>query len=107
MRMPSNARRLIVAVLALACVGLAVMWPTWRTVLAQVGGYGSSFLGCGTDGSGGFVVVLADGPEAVDLGASCAEALNSLDGCTIEAESQAIDPKRQHAGALFRYTCIP
>ena len=56
----STSRRLVVAALAFACVSLAVMWPTWRTALAQLGGYtgNSGFIACATDRTGNFVVVF-------------------------------------------------
>ncbi len=107
----STSRRLVVAVLALACVSLALMWPTWRTVLAQVGGYGdtSSFLGCASK-SGNLRVVLTEGVDVagIGVGGSCAAALNdgSLIGCAIEEQTNAIDlTKPTRFGTLFHITC--
>ncbi len=99
----STSRRFVVAALALACVSLAVMWPTWRTVLAQAGGYDSSFLGC-VGSSGNLIVVLASGPDApVSFGGDCADALNSLDAsCDIVTETRAAEPG---FGVLIRITC--
>ena len=99
-----TARRLMVAVLACACVSLAVAWPAWRTVLAQVGGYDSSFLGCAGK-AGELRVVIVGGPEVSpsDLGAECAMVLNAIDrACEIAAETQSADQK---LGTLFRITC--
>ena len=108
----SKVRRIFVVALAVGGVSLAVMWPTWRTVLAGVGGYDTSFLGCVTDDDNedqSFVVVFVDGPDVslAFLGGSCADALNSLSGCSIDFESQTIDPKEQKSGTMFRMTCIP
>jgi hypothetical protein len=82
------------------------MWPTWRSVLAQVGYFDSSFLGCTTDRAGNFVVVFSSGPDA-PVGVDCAAALNdpSLLNCEIEQESQAIDLSRGDFGAMYRIEC--
>ena len=106
MRNGSIARRLVVAALALACVSLAVMWPTWRTVLAQVGGYPgdeSSFLGCATNKAGDLVVVFPSGLAGPD----CSIVLNDagLAGCKIEKQTQEIDLSRGEFGAMFHITC--
>ena len=100
----STSRRLVVAALALGCVSLAVLWPTWRGALAQLGGYtgNSSFIGCSTDRSGNFVVVFGDTTFA-----NCADALNdpNLEDCSIEKQTQAIDLSRGDFGALFHIVC--
>ena len=104
----STSRRLVVAALAWGCVSLAVLWPTWRGALAQLGGYtgNSSFIGCSTDRSGNFVVVFEAGPDATNL-ANCADALNdsSLSGCSIEEQTQAINLSRGEFGTLFHIVC--
>ena len=105
----STARRLVVAALALGCVSLAVLWPTWRTALAQLGGYpdvDSSFLGC-VNKAGGMRVVLAEGDDVtsvISLGSSCADALNNsaLSTCEIATETQSAD---QGFATLYRITC--
>lgn len=110
MSMKSTARRLVVALFSLACISLAVMWPTWRTVLAQVGGYPgeeSSFLGCSTNRAGDFIVVFATGPDTPGgaVGADCATTLNNVafSGCQIVQEDQSIESKV--FGAMFHITC--
>ena len=107
-----TARRLIVAMLAVACMGLALMWPTWRPVLAQVGGYsfpgGYSIFGCATDSSGQWFWVVKDGPyaEKFKLTDTCIEVLDKVfSSCKIVKETQAIDPTNKTFGIVYQFTC--
>ena len=106
--MRSKMKLLIIVGFAVAGINLSAISPQWSEVLAQVGGYDSSFLGCITTSKGGFVSTLSTGPDAPDIvtHTSCADALNSTTyGCTISKETLAVDPKTGAFGALFRIEC--
>ena len=100
--------RVVPIVLGIGCLALATTLPTWRTTLAQVGGYSSNFLGCNTSRSGDLEVFLLQGPNTVGgfIGMNCEAALNSFaPDCAVVGEGQAIDTKTPSFGTLYRIQC--
>ena len=87
-------RRVLMSGLAVGGLALVLLWPGWRSVLAQgYTGYppdGEAFLGCSQDRRGALVVVLADAANAT-RGESCANALlrlEQVEGWVISKETQ-------------------
>lgn len=108
-----NVRRFLTIALAVACLGLAIMWPGWRAALAQ--GYTvigqASLLGCGTSRhTGELVVTLSDssGPNALTFsqGTLCTEALKGYNdaGWFIQKEDQFLSRGRPGFAVLYRLT---
>ena len=105
-----NFRRVLLTGLAVGGLALVLVWPGWRSVLAQ--GYQpigqEAFLGCGPGKGGAFVVVLVDPAFLpVSVGDSCAYALSSLAGTWfISQETQfytgAEDDDDERGGSGFR-----
>jgi hypothetical protein len=98
-----DVKRVLLAGLAVGGLALVLLWPGWRSVLAQ--GYaplGEAFLGCGPSSDGVLVVTLVDPADLpVSIGDSCANALLSLEGSSwvIRQETQFLaDTKGKTSG---------